>query len=43
MIGFRNTRVHEYQKLDIQLMVKVIEKHLDELIDFSNFVLKVMV
>jgi len=40
MIGFRNTLVHEYQKLDIQLMVKVIEKHLDELIDFSNFVLK---
>lgn len=42
MIGFRNTLVHEYQKLDIELMVEVIEKHLDELIDFSNLVLRVM-
>jgi len=41
MIGFRNTLVHEYQKLDIQLMVEVIETHLGQLIDFTNFILKV--
>ncbi len=41
MIGFRNTLVHEYQRLDIELMVEVIENHLDELIDFSNYALKV--
>jgi uncharacterized protein YutE (UPF0331/DUF86 family) len=40
MIGFRNTLVHEYQKLDIQLMVEVIETHLDQLIDFTNFILR---
>ena len=40
MIGFRNTLVHQYQELDIQLMVDVIEKHLDDLIDFTNFVIK---
>ena len=40
MIGLRNTLVHEYQRLDIDLMVDVIENHLDELIDFTNLVLK---
>ena len=28
MVGFRNVLVHEYQKLDINLMVEVIENHL---------------
>lgn len=40
MVGFRNVLVHEYQKLDIKLMVDVIENHLGELIDFTNFLLK---
>jgi uncharacterized protein YutE (UPF0331/DUF86 family) len=40
MIGFRNTLVHEYQRLDIDLMVDVIENHLDELIVFTNLVLE---
>jgi uncharacterized protein YutE (UPF0331/DUF86 family) len=38
MIGFRNILVHEYQKLDIQLMVEVIEHHLDDLLDFTNLI-----
>lgn len=40
MVGFRNVLVHQYQDLDIQLMVDVIENHLDDLIDFTNFVIK---
>ena len=40
MIGFRNTLVHEYQKLDIKLMIDVIENHLDDLLDFTNYILK---
>lgn len=40
MIGFRNALVHEYQKLDIQLMINVIEDHLDDLLDFTNFIVK---
>jgi uncharacterized protein YutE (UPF0331/DUF86 family) len=40
MVGFRNTLIHEYHKLDIQLMMDVIENHLDDLIDFTNFILK---
>ena len=35
--------LNKYQKLDLELMVEVIENHLDELIDFSNLILKVMV
>lgn len=40
MVGFRNALVHEYQKLDIKLMIDVIENHLDDLLDFTNFILK---
>ena len=40
MVGFRNTLVHQYQDLDIQLMMDVIENHLDDLIDFTNFIVK---
>ena len=40
MIGFRNTLVHEYQKLDIKLMIAVIENHLDDLLNFTNYIVK---
>ena len=40
MVGFRNTLVHEYQRLDIRLMVDVIENHLDDLVDFTNAIVK---
>ncbi len=40
MIGFRNTLVHEYQKLDIKLMIDVIENHLDDLLNFTDYVVK---
>ena len=40
MIGFRNVLVHEYQQLDLNLMVDVIENHLDDLLLFTGHVLK---
>jgi len=40
MIGFRNTLVHEYQKLDINLMINVIENHLDDLLHFTDYIVK---
>lgn len=40
MVGFRNTLVHQYQELDVQLMVDVIERHLNDLLDFTNFIVK---
>ena len=36
MVGFRNTLVHEYQQLDLALMVDVIENHLDDLAEFAR-------
>jgi len=39
MVGFRNTLVHQYQVLDIKLMKNVIEKHLDDLLDFSRIMM----
>ncbi|MCA1961551.1 MAG: DUF86 domain-containing protein [Desulfomonile sp.] len=43
MVGFRNTLVHQYRQLDIHLMVDVIENHLDELVDFTNFIVKELI
>jgi uncharacterized protein YutE (UPF0331/DUF86 family) len=28
--------VHQYQELDIELMIEVVEVHLDDLLEFSN-------
>jgi uncharacterized protein YutE (UPF0331/DUF86 family) len=39
MVGFRNVLVHEYTKLDLSIMVDVIENHLDELIAFAQLIL----
>lgn len=36
MVGFRNILVHEYTKLDLALMVDVIEHHLDKPIEFAQ-------
>jgi uncharacterized protein YutE (UPF0331/DUF86 family) len=40
MIGFRNVLVHEYQQMDIELMIEVIENHLDDLLAFSDCIVK---
>ena len=40
MAGFRNILVHEYQKLDIEIMIDIIENRLRDLIDFSNLLLR---
>ncbi|SNT24198.1 Uncharacterized conserved protein YutE, UPF0331/DUF86 family [Anaerovirgula multivorans] len=35
MIGFRNIAVHNYQKLNLEILQKVIENHLE---DFQEFI-----
>lgn len=40
MVGFRNIMVHQYQKMDIKIMVDVIEHHLDDLIVFTTHVME---
>ncbi len=41
MVGFRNTLVHEYQTLNLQILVNVIEGHLRELLDFASSALEI--
>lgn len=39
MVGFRNIAVHEYQKLDMAIVVAVIEHELDHLHQFAGLLL----
>lgn len=38
MVGFRNIAVHDYQNLNIEIVVAIVEKHLG---DFEGFVAEV--
>ncbi|HEY4760159.1 MAG TPA: DUF86 domain-containing protein [Thermoguttaceae bacterium] len=40
MVGFRNILVHDYRKLDLTIMLDVIEHRLDDLIDFTNLAME---
>lgn len=40
MVGFRNTAVHEYQKLHLPILIAIIERHLDELLEYSRIMLQ---
>jgi uncharacterized protein YutE (UPF0331/DUF86 family) len=40
MVGFRNLAVHQYQKLDLQIVRAVIEKSLDDVLEFSAIALR---
>lgn len=39
IVGFRNILVHQYQRLDLDIMVEVVEHRLDDLLAFSNITL----
>ena len=39
MVGFRNIAVHDYQTLQLPITVAIIEKHLDEFLDYSKTLL----
>jgi uncharacterized protein YutE (UPF0331/DUF86 family) len=40
MIGFRNLAVHQYHKLDIAIVQAVVEKSLDDVLEFSALALR---
>lgn len=42
MVGFRNVLGHEYKKLDLNVMVDVIEHHLFDSQDFANRALEIL-
>lgn len=39
MVGFRNIAVHDYRALQLPIAVAIIEKHLDEFLQYSQAVL----
>ncbi len=41
MIGFRNIAVHNYQKINLEILQKVIENHLEDFEEFIYFVNKI--
>jgi len=40
MIHFRNTVIHQYQRMDLEIVRRVITAGLDDLIRFGDFILK---
>ena len=40
IVGFRNVLVHEYARIDLRLLVNVIEHRMREVLDFANAALK---
>lgn len=40
MVGFRNIAVHDYQALQLPITVSIIEKHLDEFLQYSATLLR---
>jgi uncharacterized protein YutE (UPF0331/DUF86 family) len=40
MVGFRNIAVHDYQKINLEIVKKVIEFHLKDMKEFAALVLK---
>ncbi len=39
MVGFRNIAVHQYQVLQLPITVAIIERHLDEFLEYSRTLL----
>ena len=40
MVGFRNIAVHDYKTLQLPITVAIIEKHLDEFLQYSKALLQ---
>jgi uncharacterized protein YutE (UPF0331/DUF86 family) len=40
MVGFRNIAMHDYQQLQLPIMIAIIEKHLDDFLRFSGAIIR---
>jgi uncharacterized protein YutE (UPF0331/DUF86 family) len=40
MVGFRNLAVHDYEVLNMSIVERIITRQLDDVLDFSQLVLK---
>ena len=41
MIGFRNIAIHNYQRLNLKIIQAIIEKHMEDLMHFSEIIMKI--
>lgn len=39
MVGFRNIAVHDYQAMQMPILISIIERHLDEFLNYSQSLL----
>lgn len=40
MVGFRNVAVHDYRRLDLDVVEAIIDRHLDDLLAFTRLALQ---
>lgn len=40
MVGFRNIAVHDYQMVNLSIVQKIIEYHLDDMKEFAAYIIK---
>jgi len=40
MVGFRNVAVHDYRRLDLDVVESIVERHLDDLLAFARLALQ---
>lgn len=40
MVGFRNVAVHDYQERNLDIVKQIVEKHLDDFLDFAKTMIK---
>ena len=40
MVGFRNVAVHDYRKLDIDIVERIVRDHLDEFLAFASVLVR---
>lgn len=40
MVGFRNVAVHDYRKIDLDIVRAILERHIDDLLAFASIALK---
>lgn len=40
MVGFRNIAVHDYQKMNLDILQQIIETHLEDLFNFAQIMLE---
>jgi uncharacterized protein YutE (UPF0331/DUF86 family) len=40
MVGFRNIAVHEYQEVNLDIVKKIVEEHLENFLDFAKIMIK---